>query len=241
MSMPTASLQPYIRQATEHQRLAYTGGAELAVILDATITGGQLTVIDTHSRRGDASPVHVHRHDDEAFLLLDGQMTVWAGDQRHILRPGGIAFLPPQHPARGPLRHRLPGAGAVHPGRTPGGHLPGGRQGPGQAGARGLAANSRCGPQRCGAGREHGARATPRARRLTAQVSAQDCAGVGTARYRLADPCAARMYAADYPPPAGSQPPANRHAQPRPGPGRAILGQWPGPAGCWNGPAASTS
>ncbi len=94
MSMPTASLQPYIRQATEHQRLAYTGGAELAVILDATITGGQLTVIDTHSRRGDASPVHVHRHDDEAFLLLDGQMTVWAGDQRHILRPGGIAFLP---------------------------------------------------------------------------------------------------------------------------------------------------
>jgi mannose-6-phosphate isomerase-like protein (cupin superfamily) len=87
MPMPTASLQPYIRQATEHQRLAYTGGAELAVILDAAITGGQLTVIDTHSRRGDASPVHVHHHDDEAFLLLDGQMTVWVGEHRHILQP----------------------------------------------------------------------------------------------------------------------------------------------------------
>ena len=94
MSMPTASLQPYIRQATEHERLAYTGGAELAVILDAAITGGQLTVIESHSRRGDASPVHVHHHDDEAFLLLDGQMTVWVGEDRHILRPGGIAFLP---------------------------------------------------------------------------------------------------------------------------------------------------
>jgi hypothetical protein len=48
--MPTASLQPYIRQAPEHQRLAYTGDTELAVILDAVITGGQLTIIDNHAR-----------------------------------------------------------------------------------------------------------------------------------------------------------------------------------------------
>jgi quercetin dioxygenase-like cupin family protein len=94
MPEPAASLQPRIRQAGEHQRLAYTGGHELAVILDAAITGGQLTVIDTHARRGDASPVHVHSRDDEAFLLLDGQMTVWVGEARHQLRPGGIAFLP---------------------------------------------------------------------------------------------------------------------------------------------------
>jgi quercetin dioxygenase-like cupin family protein len=94
MPEPTASLQPCIRQAGEHQRLAYTGGHELAVILDAAITGGQLTVIDTHARRGDASPVHLHSRDDEAFLLLDGQMTVWVGEARHQLRPGGIAFLP---------------------------------------------------------------------------------------------------------------------------------------------------
>jgi quercetin dioxygenase-like cupin family protein len=94
MSVPGASLQAYIRQAGEHQRLAYTGGHELAVILDAAITGGQLTVIDTHARRGDASPVHVHHRDDEAFLLLDGEMTIWIGEARHQLRPGGIAFLP---------------------------------------------------------------------------------------------------------------------------------------------------
>ena len=94
MSLPGGSLQPYIRQAGEHQRLAYTGGHELAVILDAAITGGQLAVIETHARRGDASPVHIHSRDDEAFLLLDGAMTIWAGDQRHQLQPGGIAFLP---------------------------------------------------------------------------------------------------------------------------------------------------
>ena len=94
MSVPSASPQPYIRQAGEHERLAYTGGAELAIILDAAITGGQFTVIEIHSRRGDASPVHVHGRDDEAFLLLDGAMTVWVGEARHQLWPGGIAFLP---------------------------------------------------------------------------------------------------------------------------------------------------
>ena len=94
MSVSSASLQPYVRQAGEHQRLAYTSGAELAVILDATITGGQLTVFDNHGPRGSGSPVHVHTHDDEAFLLLDGAMTVWVGEERHRLQPGGIAFLP---------------------------------------------------------------------------------------------------------------------------------------------------
>lgn len=62
--------------------------------LDAAITGGQLTVIESHSRRGDASPMHIHSRDDEAFLLLDGEMTIWAGEERHRLQPGGVAFLP---------------------------------------------------------------------------------------------------------------------------------------------------
>lgn len=94
MSVPSASPQPCIRQPAEHQRLAYTGGSELAILLDAAITGGQLTVIDNHAPRGHASPVHVHSRDDEAFLLIDGQMTVWVGEERHRLRPGGIVFLP---------------------------------------------------------------------------------------------------------------------------------------------------
>src|SRR5947207_10413435 len=94
MSVPGASLQPYIRQAREHQWLGWAAGREMAVILDSAATGGQLTVIDAHTRRCDATPVHVHSRDDEAFLLLDGAMTVWVGDQRHQLQPGGIAFLP---------------------------------------------------------------------------------------------------------------------------------------------------
>jgi len=98
MSGPGASLQPYIRQVHEHQWLGWVGGREMAVILDFAVTGGQLTVIDVHARRGDATPVNVHSRDDEAFLLLDGAMTIWVGDQRSELHPGGIGFLPRQLP-----------------------------------------------------------------------------------------------------------------------------------------------
>jgi len=44
--------------------------------------------------RGSAVPVHVHQREDEIFLLLDGALTVWAGDQRHELLAGGVAVLP---------------------------------------------------------------------------------------------------------------------------------------------------
>ena len=153
MPEPTASLQPCIRQAGEHQRLAYTGGHELAVILDAAITGGQLTVIDTHARRGDASPVHVHSRDDEAFLLLDGQMTVWVGGGAPPTAARRDRILAPQYPARGPVRHRLPGTGAVHAGRLPGGSVPLRRLGPERAQARRLAAHPGLARQGRAAGR----------------------------------------------------------------------------------------
>ena len=32
--------------------------------------------------------------EDEIFLLLNGALTVWAGDQRRELSDGGVAFLP---------------------------------------------------------------------------------------------------------------------------------------------------
>lgn len=91
-------LEPHIRQVREHQWLGWPGGREMAVILDAAITGGQLTVVDAHARRGDATPVHVHSRDDEAFLLLDGAMTCWVGEQRSQVSPGGVVYLPREVP-----------------------------------------------------------------------------------------------------------------------------------------------
>ncbi len=97
MSLP-GKLQPYIRQSDEHQRLDWIGNMELSVILDSATTGGQLTIVEIRAERGDASPVHVHSTDDEAFLVIEGGMTVWVGDDRQELGPGAIGFLPRELP-----------------------------------------------------------------------------------------------------------------------------------------------
>ena len=135
MSQPETHLQPYISQADEHQWLAYLGGGELGVVLDGAITGGQLTVIDAHGHRGDASPVHVHTRDDEAFLLLDGRMTVWIGDQRWQLQPGGVVFLPRNIPHA--VRYDIASRALVL--SVPGACIPLGRLGPEPAETRRLA------------------------------------------------------------------------------------------------------
>jgi uncharacterized RmlC-like cupin family protein len=38
--------------------------------------------------------MHVHHHDDETFYVVDGEVTVFAGDQRIELRAGDYAFVP---------------------------------------------------------------------------------------------------------------------------------------------------
>jgi quercetin dioxygenase-like cupin family protein len=91
---PKPYVNPYVCQADGHQRLDWIGQMELAVILDSSATAGQLTLVEGKAGKGDASPVHVHTNDDEAFLLLEGSMTVWVGDQRVTLERGGVGFLP---------------------------------------------------------------------------------------------------------------------------------------------------
>jgi quercetin dioxygenase-like cupin family protein len=95
VSIPGLYPHPYVREGGgEYQRIAWVNGQECAIVLDSAVTGGQLSVMDVHTRRGDASPVHVHHRDDEVFFLVDGAMTAWVGDQKYQLRPGGVCFLP---------------------------------------------------------------------------------------------------------------------------------------------------
>lgn len=88
------SLKPYIAQMQDHQHLDWLGSMDLTVLLDGRASGGRLTIIEVHAQRGDASPVHVHSNEDETFAVIEGGMTVWAGDERHHIEAGGIGFLP---------------------------------------------------------------------------------------------------------------------------------------------------
>src|ERR1700712_4735861 len=88
--------KPYLAQEADHQRIEWLGGGVMQVVLDSAATGGQLTMLRTALPRGASTPVHVHGSEDEIFLLLQGAMTCWVGDERLELNEGGVAVLPRQ-------------------------------------------------------------------------------------------------------------------------------------------------
>ncbi len=84
----------HVSNVSDQQRLAWLGQTEVAVLLDAAATAGQLTMVESLLQTGDCAPVHVHSREDEAFLMLSGSAVVWSGDDRYELGAGGVAWLP---------------------------------------------------------------------------------------------------------------------------------------------------
>ena len=57
-------------------------------------TGGAFGLLEVTVRAGEGSPWHVHPDEDEWFYVLDGEFTVYVGDERLSLTPGSFAFGP---------------------------------------------------------------------------------------------------------------------------------------------------
>ena len=60
----------------------------------AADTAGAFSVIEIVQRRGGEPPLHVHHREDEAFYLLQGEMTFHVGDERLAASAGSFVFLP---------------------------------------------------------------------------------------------------------------------------------------------------
>jgi quercetin dioxygenase-like cupin family protein len=57
-------------------------------------TDGEYGLLEVTVRAGDGSPWHVHPDEDEWFFVLEGEFTVYVGDERLKLTPGSFAFGP---------------------------------------------------------------------------------------------------------------------------------------------------
>jgi quercetin dioxygenase-like cupin family protein len=57
-------------------------------------TGGRFSVLEERMVRGCATPAHRHRHDDETFVVLEGELGLWIEGERSVARAGGVAFVP---------------------------------------------------------------------------------------------------------------------------------------------------
>ena len=43
-------------------------------------TGGAFTLVDERAKRGESVPLHLHRDDMESFYVVEGEITLYIGD-----------------------------------------------------------------------------------------------------------------------------------------------------------------
>lgn len=73
----------------------------LAVIkATAADTGGQMTIVEMTEPPGAEAPLHVHHREDEAFWVLEGDVTFEVGDTTIEAHAGDYAFGPRHIPHR---------------------------------------------------------------------------------------------------------------------------------------------
>src|SRR5262245_56995350 len=57
-------------------------------------TNDAWSLVEIAGARGDMPPLHVHHRDDEAFYVLEGEMTLFTGSREISLSAGEAAFAP---------------------------------------------------------------------------------------------------------------------------------------------------
>lgn len=89
MTAPTPT-RPYHLLAGEGPALWHLG-SRLTFKATGDTTGGRMWMKEAYGARGFASPMHRHTREDEAFYVLDGELSVYVGDD--VLRAGPGDFL----------------------------------------------------------------------------------------------------------------------------------------------------
>ncbi len=69
-------------------------GDPMRFILTAAHTGGAYAISEIETRPGSGAPPHIHHHEDEAFYVLEGEVTVFSEGKEHVLKRGDFAHVP---------------------------------------------------------------------------------------------------------------------------------------------------
>jgi hypothetical protein len=64
--------------------------------LSASATGGALALLDYHAPAGFGPPRHLHRNDDEIFLILSRHLVLWTPRHCRVVGPESVVLLPKQ-------------------------------------------------------------------------------------------------------------------------------------------------
>lgn len=85
---------PTIVQPGEGKDLDFGPDGVATVMLSGEHSGGMLTAILTPVAPGGGPPLHVHEHDDELFLVVEGHISYFVDGRWTDVGRGGIAYFP---------------------------------------------------------------------------------------------------------------------------------------------------
>ena len=77
----------------EGEALWFNGGLGL-LKATADLTGGRFTAVELLAPKGFASPLHIHRDEDEIFVVLSGEVRLQHGDDVIEAVAGSLVFGP---------------------------------------------------------------------------------------------------------------------------------------------------
>ncbi|MFL5680331.1 MAG: quercetin 2,3-dioxygenase [Chloroflexota bacterium] len=69
-------------------------GGRFTVKLDGTASEDRYSLVEAVAFRSTEPPLHIHRREDEAWYILDGEMTFHVGDEAHRATKGSFVFAP---------------------------------------------------------------------------------------------------------------------------------------------------
>ena len=85
---------PIVRGEGEGERRWFAGGGLWTIKATAEETDGAFTLIEDRMTLGKTTPLHTHPHEDETFIVLEGEILVHVEGTEHSVGPGGVAVVP---------------------------------------------------------------------------------------------------------------------------------------------------
>jgi quercetin dioxygenase-like cupin family protein len=85
---------PIIRGDGEGERRWFAGGGLWTMKATAEETDRAFILFEDRMPRGKTTPLHTHPHEDETFIVLEGEILVHVEGTEHPVGPGGVAVAP---------------------------------------------------------------------------------------------------------------------------------------------------
>ena len=89
MNTPTLS-----REVVNVTRRLYRGTSVVKFLLSSEDTNNTLSIIEFHALEGTEPPRHVHEYEDETFIVKEGEVTFFIGDNMIKGYGGSVIYAP---------------------------------------------------------------------------------------------------------------------------------------------------